>query len=162
MSIDVIALDHLYITVSDFERSQRFYDGVMKALGFYKGTLAIGGEPHAHYFNRVMQYSIRPAHATLGGHDPYAPGVHHVCFQVKDRAAVDEATAALRRLGVEVSDPAEYPQYSPDYYASFFADPDGIRLEIKARTKMRDEVVREWDRFRVFENPLAELGRGRR
>jgi glyoxylase I family protein len=157
MPIDVIALDHLYISVSDFERSREFYDGVMKALGFYKGTLAIAGEPHAHYFNRVMQYSIRPAHKRLGEHDAYAPGVHHVCFQVKDRAAVDEATAALRQLGVDVSNPAEYPEYSADYYASFFTDPDGIRLEIKARTKMRDDVVRDWDQFRVFENPLADL-----
>jgi catechol 2,3-dioxygenase-like lactoylglutathione lyase family enzyme len=160
MPIDVIALDHVYISVSDFERSQRFYDEVMKALGFYKGTLAIAGEPHAHYFNRVMQYSIRPAHGQHGKHDPYAPGVHHVCFQVKDRAAVDAATAALRQLGVEVSEPNEYPQYSPDYYACFFNDPDGIRLEIKARTKMRDDVVREWDRFTVFENPLAALKAG--
>jgi catechol 2,3-dioxygenase-like lactoylglutathione lyase family enzyme len=157
MLIDVLALDHLFISVSDFERSQKFYDGVMQALGFYKGTLAIAGEPHAHYFNRVMQYSVRPARSRLGEHDPYAPGVHHVCFQVKDRQAVDEATAALRQLGVDVTDPAEYPEYAPDYYASFFVDPDGIRLEIKARTRMRDDVVREWDRFAVFENPLAEL-----
>lgn len=160
MPIDVIALDHLYLTVSDFDLSQKFYDGVMRALGFYKGTLAIAGEPHAHYFNRVMQVSIRPAHSRRGEHEPYAPGVHHVCFQVEHRQAVDEATTALRRLGVEVSEPAEYPEYSPDYYASFFADPDGIRFEIKARTKMRDDVVREWDNLTVFENPLAALKRG--
>jgi catechol 2,3-dioxygenase-like lactoylglutathione lyase family enzyme len=159
MPIDVIALDHLYLSVSDFERSQKFYDAVMKALGFYKGTLAIAGEPHAHYFNRVMAVSIRPAHTRRGEHDPYAPGVHHVCFQVKDLKAVDDATAALRRLGVEVTAPASYPEYSPDYYASFFTDPDGIRLEIKARTTMRDDVVREWDNFTVFENPLASLKR---
>jgi catechol 2,3-dioxygenase-like lactoylglutathione lyase family enzyme len=159
MTVDIIALDHLYISVSDFERSEKFYDGVMRALGFYKGTLAVGGEPHAHYFNRVMQYSIRPARRRIGEHDPYAPGVHHVCFQVKDRHAVDEAAAALRRLGVEVGEPAGYPEYAPDYYAAFFTDPDGIRLEIKARTQMRDDVVREWGRFAVFENPLAELRR---
>lgn len=155
--MDIIALDHLYISVSDFERSRKFYDGVMRALGFYKGTMAIGGEPHAHYFNRVMQYSIRPARSRLGEHDPYAPGLHHVCFQVKDRGAVDDAAAAVRQLGVEVTAPAEFPEYAADYYAAFFNDPDGIRLEIKARTKMRDDVVREWDRFTVFENPLAEL-----
>jgi len=157
MNVDVIALDHIYISVSDFELSQKFYDGVMRALGFYKGTMAIGGEPHAHYFNRIMQYSIRPARNRLGEHDPYAPGVHHVCFQVKDRRAVDDSAAAVRQLGVEVTPAAEYPEYAADYYAAFFADPDGIRLELKARTRMRDDVVREWERFTVFENPLAQL-----
>ena len=33
-------------------------------------------------------------------------------------------------VGATVLDPpAEYPQYGPGYYAVFFADPDGIKLE---------------------------------
>ena len=50
-------------------------------------------------------------------------------------------------LGVEILDaPADYPQYAPGYYAVFFADPDGIRLEIVARKAKRDEIVATWDR----------------
>jgi catechol 2,3-dioxygenase-like lactoylglutathione lyase family enzyme len=54
--MEVLGLDHLYLTVSDFERSEAFYDAVMKALGFRKGDASIGGEPHAHYFNPRLQW----------------------------------------------------------------------------------------------------------
>ena len=38
--------------------------------------------------------------------------------------------ARLVSLGVTVLDPpASYEHYSPGYYAVFFADPDGIKLE---------------------------------
>ena len=47
-----------------------------------------------------------------------------------DAAAVDQAAAELRALGVSVSEPRLYPEYAPDYYATFFDDPDGVRLEI--------------------------------
>jgi catechol 2,3-dioxygenase-like lactoylglutathione lyase family enzyme len=154
--VDVVGLDHLYVTVSDLARSERFYDPVMEALGFRKGDKAIAGEPHAHYFNRVLQYTIRPAHRSAP-HDPYAPGLHHVCFQVASEDAVREAHARLAALGVESSAPRRYPDYNPDYYATFFTDPDGIRLEIVARTPYRDEVVRRWDDFRPVVNPLADL-----
>lgn len=154
--MDVIGLDHLYVTVSDLARAERFYDPVMEALGFHKGDKAIAGEPHAHYFNRVLQYTIRPARRD-GPHDPYAPGLHHLCFQVASEDAVREAHARLWALGVESSEPCRYPDYNPDYYATFFTDPDGIRLEIVARTPYRDEVVRRWDDLRPVVNPLAEL-----
>jgi len=45
---ELIGIDHVHLTVSDFVRSRRFYDRLMKAVGFKKGTAAIGGEPHCH------------------------------------------------------------------------------------------------------------------
>ena len=96
--VEISGLDHIYVSVSDFEASERFYDRVMAALGFRKGDRAIAGAPHAHYFNRHLQYTIRPAHG--GRHDPYAPGLHHVCFQTPTRADVDAAHASLARAGV--------------------------------------------------------------
>jgi len=154
--VEIIGLDHLYVTVSDLARAERFYDPVMEALGFRKGDTRIAGEPHAHYFNRVLQYTIRPAHRA-GAHDPYAPGLHHVCFQVASEDAVREAHDRLRALGVDATPPRHHPEYNPDYYATFFTDPDGIRLEIVARTPYRDEVARRWEDFRTFVNPLADL-----
>src|SRR5262249_43406277 len=69
---ELIGIDHVYLTVSDFPRSRRFYDRLMKMLGFKKGTAAIGGEPHCHYYNRSFQVSIRPAHHRAVKHDSYA------------------------------------------------------------------------------------------
>jgi glyoxylase I family protein len=158
--MDVIGLDHIYLAVSDFAASEAFYDAVMQMLGFYKGDRPIGGERHAHYFNRALQLSIRPARSA-SAHDSYAPGLHHLCFQVSAPSDVDAACASLGRLGIAATAPRTYPEYSEDYYATFFTDPDGIRLEIVARRHMRDEIVREWDQLRSFLNPLQELRRER-
>lgn len=158
--MEVSGIDHIYLAVSDFAASEAFYDAVMRALGFFKGDRPIGGERHAHYFNRTVQLSIRPARSARA-HDPYAPGLHHLCLQVATPGDVDAAHASLCGLGIAVTPPRIYPEYSPDYYATFFQDPDGIRLEVVARRKMRDDVVREWERLRAFLNPLQELQRER-
>ncbi len=157
MAVEVEGLDHVYITVSDLGVSEPHYDGVMQLLDFRKGTLAVGGEPHCHYFNRVIQLTIRPA-AAPGRHDPYAPGLHHLCLRVASREAVDEVHRGLRALGIEASEPCLYPEYADDYYATFFADPDGIRLEVVAMRAMRALVRDRWDELDVFENPLTAKG----
>jgi glyoxylase I family protein len=158
--LDITGLDHIYLSVSDWTVSEPFYDRVMRALGFFKGDKVIAQERHAHYFNRVMQISIRPAR-TRQPHDPYAPGLHHLCLQVASRADVDEAQRLLAELGIEATQPAVYPEYADDYYATFFSDPDGLRFEIVARRSGRDEIVREWGNLRSFLNPLQELRRER-
>jgi glyoxylase I family protein len=154
--LDIVGLDHIYLAVSDFDRSERYYDDVMMALGFRKGDKAIGGERHAHYFNPALQLSIRPAR-TAHPHDAYSPGLHHLCLQAKDNAAVDEAHRRLSALGVSATTPRAYTEYVPNYYAIYFEDPDGVRLEIAARTPQRETIATRWNDMRTFLNPVAEL-----
>src|SRR5262245_39385818 len=129
MNIEVSAVDHIYVSVADMERSVAFYDPVMRLLGFRKGTKPIADEPPFHYFNPVTQYTLRRAHAAGAVHDPYRPGLHHICFRLDSREQVDAAARGLQHLGVDASEPKLYPEYASDYYATFFTDPDGIRLE---------------------------------
>ena len=155
--LEVRALDHLYISVRDVRASESFYDPVMQALGFRKSTRAIAGEPHAHYFNRVLQYTLRPAR-DLSAADPYRVGaLHHLCFQVPDAAAVDEAYRRLRALHVQASGPKLYPEYRPDYYATFFDDPDGIRLEVVADSAGRKLIRERWHELEEFVDPVPQL-----
>ncbi len=128
--------------------SEKFYDKVMKVLGFRKVMRPIGGQPHIHYFNRCMRYTIRPAAASASAHNQNSPGLHHLCFQVQGQKDVDTVAALLRECGVEVSEPRLYPEYTPDYYATFFRDPDGIELEIVNRFRARVEVVENWDNYK--------------
>ena len=158
MDIEVSAVDHIYVTVADLRRSTAFYDPVMKLLGFRKGTKPIAGEPHVHYFNRVTQYTLRPAKRSGKPHDPYGPGLHHICFRLDSRAQVDAAAHALRDLGVEISEPGIYPEYAPDYYAAFFTDPDGIRLELVALRRLRELIRDHWSELTEFEDPLTKAG----
>jgi catechol 2,3-dioxygenase-like lactoylglutathione lyase family enzyme len=159
-AIEVTAVDHVYITVSDLGRSETFYDQVMRLLGFRKGTTPIGGEPHFHYFNPVTQYTIRPARrpGASSPHDPYALGLHHVCFRVPSQAEVDAVARGLRDLGIEASEPKLYPEYAPDYYATFFTDPDGIRLEIVAHRRMRSLIRNHWSELTEFVDPVRKAG----
>jgi glyoxylase I family protein len=67
---------------------------------------------------------------TEGGYDRYRVGVHHVAFEAESRAVVDERHTWALRIGAEIeSSPREYT-YIPGYYAFFFYDPDGIKLEV--------------------------------
>jgi glyoxylase I family protein len=157
---ELIGIDHVYLTISDFARSRRFYDRLMKALGFKKGTAAIGGEPHCHCYNRNFQVSIRPAHRRAVKHDSYAPGLHHLSLRVVNRAAVEQVARKLRAMKIRVEGPRLWPEYSPDYYAVFFNDPDGIRLEVMNYLKRRKLVRKVWKELAGFANPLDRLMRG--
>ena len=145
MGVEVIGIDHVYVTVRDLRRSERFYDLVMPVLGFRKKQGNIGGDPHVHHYNRQFRYSLRPAAGGAPDHDPYAPGLHHFCFRVADEAAVDRAAEALRAAGVDATEPRYYPEYDPDYYATFFPDPDGLRLEITNFRERRRRLMYDWE-----------------
>jgi len=127
---EVLGIDHVYVTVRDLARSERFYDSALAAvLGHVKIHAPVGGDPHIHYVNRHFGFSLRPARSAAA-HDPYAPGLHHFCFRVADEAAVDRVAQGLAAAGIPASAPRYYPEYASDYYATFFSDPDGVRLEV--------------------------------
>jgi glyoxylase I family protein len=131
MPVEVIGVDHIFITVRDLGAAEAYYDKVMQILGFRKNRAYIVGEPHVHYYNRHFAYWLRPARDPAGEHNPYAVGLHHLCFRVGDQSEVDRAAAELEAAGISASPPRLYPEYGRDYYATFFADPDGMRLEIR-------------------------------
>lgn len=158
MPIEVLGLDHIYIAVSDLARSAAFYDNVMQLLGFRKGTTPVGGEPHVHYYNRVLQYTLRVARNPAPPHDSLVPGLHHLCFQVADTNAVDATALGLNSRGITVSQPRLYPEYASDYYAIYFNDPDTIELEIVNRVHRRDLIVEHWEQLTEFENPISKAG----
>jgi hypothetical protein len=78
-------------------------------------------------------------------------------LQVADNAALDKIATLLRAAGIETSEPALYPQYAEDYYAIFFSDPDGLRLEIVARRARRKQTVARWSELTSFLNPWSRL-----
>ena len=63
------------------------------------------------------------------GVDRYRVGLHHVAFEAASRAVVDERDDWLVTSGARSRAAREYG-YMPGYYAVFFYDPDGIKLEI--------------------------------
>ena len=120
-------LHHVDLTVTDFRRSKDFYAQVLPLIGFTRLPKEFG----AVAWQGQTIIAIQPATPEEKDriHTRHAPGLHHLAFRAPTRAAVDELHAQLVTLGVAILDPpAEYP-YTPGYYAVFFADPDGIKLE---------------------------------
>ncbi len=145
MPVEVIGIDHIYLAVRDMRQSTTFYDRLMTVLAFRKNEATLAGEPHVHYYNRQFGFTLRPGRPETPAHDPFAPGLHHFCFRVLDERAVDRAAAELRAAGVEITEPKLYPEYAPDYYAIFFSDPDGVRLEITNFCERRRRRMYDWE-----------------
>jgi len=140
---EVIGIDHIYISVSDINQSEIYYDDLMKILGFRKSTFQLNDEKHIQYYNRFFGYVLRPAR-TNKLNDPYAPGLHHLCLRVESDADVMEVAKALEEKGITVSEPKLYPEYAPDYFAVYLADPDGIKIEITNYRQERRERHNNW------------------
>jgi catechol 2,3-dioxygenase-like lactoylglutathione lyase family enzyme len=125
----VVGIDHLAIRVSDFEASRRFYDRLLHFLGFvreWEFDRVVG------WNNGVTMFWITEADAE-GRKRPHRTGdigYHHYAFELGAREEVDELGVFLEREGVTIVDPpAAYPSYGEGYYAVFFLDPDGLKLE---------------------------------
>lgn len=149
---DITGIDHIYLAVSDLARSEAFYDRVMRVLGFRKNEFEIGGDRHIQYFNRQFGFVIRPARSATA-YDAYAPGLHHFCFRVESAADVAETAMLLRSAGIAATEAANYPEYALDYCATFFEDPDGMRLEV---TNYRDERRRRHDCWDDLDDPIPQ------
>lgn len=141
---EIIGIDHIYLTVSNLDRSEKFYDAVMDSIGFRKGLFQLGAEKHIQYYNRHFGIVLRPAR-DAGPHNPYAPGLHHLCLRVEDEKHVHEAAKRFKENGISVSEPKCYPEYALDYFAVFISDPDGIRLEITNYRWERRQRHDHWD-----------------
>jgi glyoxylase I family protein len=62
--------------------------------------------------------------------DRYAIGVHHLAFDAPSRGVVDAIAAWLADEGAQIDGGPGERGYSPGYYAVFFFDPDGLKLEV--------------------------------
>jgi len=127
---------HIDLVVGSMERSLPFYRELLRPLGYVHEGPITGerGEPVVYLGHATQDASIGlrevQSHAHPTPYDRYAIGVHHIAFRAPGRWLVDERAAWLRDRGVEIeSGPRDY-DYIPGYYAVFFYDPDGIKLEI--------------------------------
>ena len=122
---------HIDLTAHDLARSAAFYEEVLGFLGYRRSR---GDDTGIDWDLRdaghlVCSIGLKPAHSDRD-HDRYSAGLHHLAWHAASRDDVDRLHALLVRLDARILDaPAEYPAYGAGYYALFFADPDGLKLE---------------------------------
>jgi glyoxylase I family protein len=138
----LVGLGHVDLVCSDLQRSLAFYATVFGPLGLEAPALFDGERGESIHYLRFPgrgsgSLGLRQA---LEDQDfeLYAPGLHHLALAVETTADVDAAHAAAAAAGAKILHPPQlWPQYHPGYYATFFLDPDGFRLEVAASRDAR-------------------------
>ena len=113
---------HLQINVRDAAASLPFYRDL---LTYFEYRVVMGGADLLGMSNGTTDFWIMatPAERAAASAHRKNPGLNHVALRVGARADVD-------RFHDEFLRPRDYPQYRPGYYATFFEDPDRLKLEV--------------------------------
>lgn len=123
--------DHIDLRVRDRVVAQKFYRQLLPALGFsgkesegeWMTWQAPGDGPVAFF-----GFTEDPAHQ---------PNDNRIVFWAETRAEVDRLAELVRQAGGQnIEGPELCREYSPGYYALFFEDPSGNKLEICCRQSL--------------------------
>jgi catechol 2,3-dioxygenase-like lactoylglutathione lyase family enzyme len=127
--MSVNRFNHIDLRVPRLEEALPFYAALLPALGFTRTrhdaqwkVFGFEGAPLLCYFGLTEEKGHRP-------------NSNRVAFWVDSRAEVDRIGDLVRRAGaLNMDGPKACPHYSSSYYAVFFEDPSGNRLEVCHRT----------------------------
>jgi catechol 2,3-dioxygenase-like lactoylglutathione lyase family enzyme len=117
--------DHIDLRVRNRAVVQEFYAQVLPAIGFRVdksgarwGVFEAEGETAVDFFGFTEETD-------------HQPNGNRIAFWAESRAAVDRVAEVVRGAGGKnLEGPALCAEYSPGYYAVFFEDPDGNKLEV--------------------------------
>ena len=121
--------DHIDLRVKDRAAATRFYEKVLPAIGFTRdtsdqewGSFTVPGAGKPEFFG----FTEDPEHKPNGS---------RISFWADTAEEVDRVAAVVKKAGGRVLEGPELcTDYTPNYYAFFFEDPDGNKLEICCRT----------------------------
>ncbi|MEY2509895.1 MAG: hypothetical protein QOE26_658 [Verrucomicrobiota bacterium] len=116
--------DHIDLRVRNRDAAQRFYAQVLPAIGLRVdksgrqwGLFEAEGEGAVEFF--VFEEA------------DFQPNANRIAFWAPSREAVDRVGEVIRKAGAKnIEGPELCVEYSPAYYAVFFEDPDGNKLEV--------------------------------
>ena len=117
--------DHIDLRVKNREAAQHFYAQILPAIGFRVdksgeqwGLFEAEGEIAVDFFGFTEDAEHRP-------------NGNRIAFWAASREAVDKVAEVIRQAGAKnIEGPELCVEYSPGYYAVFFEDPDGNKLEV--------------------------------
>ena len=123
--------DHLDLRVSDLAKARPLYDALLPAMGY--SHLVAGQDSICYYRPGTERQS---AFFGLELDPDHRPNATRVALRASSRAELDRLAAVARAAGAAAFEPPELcEEYTPLYYASFFEDADGDKLEICFREK---------------------------
>ncbi|MBV9720273.1 MAG: glyoxalase [Candidatus Eremiobacteraeota bacterium] len=118
--------DHADARVSNFAKVRRLYDALLPAMGYPR--LSEDAESICYYTSdgdRAKPFfciNLDPDHRPNGS---------RIAFRAADRPDVDRLGEVARAAGATAFEPPHLCQeYTPFYYATFFEDAEGNKLEV--------------------------------
>jgi catechol 2,3-dioxygenase-like lactoylglutathione lyase family enzyme len=119
---------HIFVSVTDFARAERFYDQVMEAIGVEKRW----SDPERPWAGWHSSGKARPYFVICHPYDRQSRDSGNgqmVAFAAKDRDTVRRAyTVALAHGGSSEGEPGLRPEYHQHYFGAYFRDPDGNKF----------------------------------
>jgi len=125
--------DHLDLRVSDLANARSLYDALLPAMGCSQ----ISEDPDSVCYYRAGEERSAAFLGLLV--DPsHRPNGTRIAFRAGSRAELDHLAHVARTAGAKAFEaPHLCEEYTPLYYAAFFEDADGNKLEICYREMPR-------------------------
>lgn len=123
--------DHIDLRVRNRTQAQEFYSKILPGLGFTRdessekwGLFEVPGDGNAVEFFGFTEEAN------------HSPNETRIAFWADTREEVDRFAQIVREAGGRnLEGPQVWTEYTPGYYALFFEDPDGNKLELCCRER---------------------------
>jgi catechol 2,3-dioxygenase-like lactoylglutathione lyase family enzyme len=128
------SINHLRLSVRDVEACEAFYEPILTLLGYTQVPRdddgRAWGRPDPVGGPQWLILTPAAREHRDASHDLTTPGFHHLALNADSREEVDAVHGLLLDAGAHILEaPAEY-DYEHGYYAVFFLDPNGFKLEV--------------------------------
>jgi len=126
---DSMVFDHIDLRVADVTAVRPFYDTFLKAFGF-RGQRQANGDV---VYYRIAEKRVQEAIAVIES-PGHVPNEVRLAFHADNPEDVDRIAGLARGAGAcDFAAPQWCPEIADQYYAAFFEDPSGNRLEVVCR-----------------------------
>ena len=115
-----VKLDHMVVLVRSLDDSLPWYDALLGLIGFARTR------DHVWLNEDGLAIALKQATPESRDYERYSLGLNHLGFTAPDRAALDAVRRGMAAAGFEVPE----MQAFGDETATFFRDPDGMRIEV--------------------------------
>jgi len=131
-------VDHITLNVKDFEQSKKLYTELF--VDYLSGTVEIDdpelfGIGFGNGLRIFFLFELKAENKEFKDDifDKSRVGLHHFALELENKSAVDNIYKKLLELDIKILDkPQFYPDYVDNYYALYFQDPNGFKMEFVA------------------------------
>ncbi|WP_020374398.1 VOC family protein [Sulfobacillus thermosulfidooxidans] len=128
---------HIEIYVEKLERVSAFWDWFFEYIGWQRYQQWTQGRSWRYHDVYIVFVEV-----TTSSPVPFNrrnPGLNHLAFRVDTPQEIDELTNLLRAKKIRILYEDRHPHAGgPSYYGVFFADPDGLKVEVFVDSLLKD------------------------